>query len=220
MAMRDMELTDKYLRKIINTLKQSAVKHRGDTRPGKRRFGLYRYLRDVYELYLDLRSRRAARTAARRIAKICKLSTQRKSHPIRILIEASAGPEDSRQKSRWTQALRYALGWQQPAKRLKWFFQVNGGIAGSARKYAVNKKAARQKNGGSQKNIIHREPGLGENSKTNQLAVRNQLFNNTMECRDGAETKLTCVAERNPFNVREGLASAVPKSDDSKHHRD
>ena len=136
---------------------------------------MYRYLRDVYELYLDLRSRRIAKKSTRRIAKLFKLSIQRKSHPIRILIEASAGPEDSRQKSRWTQALRYALGWQQPAKRLKWFFQVNGGIAGSARKYAVNKKAARQKNGGSQKNIIHREPGLGENSKTNQLAVRNQL---------------------------------------------
>jgi hypothetical protein len=37
MAMRDMELTDKYLRKIIRTLKKSAAKHRGDTRPGRRR---------------------------------------------------------------------------------------------------------------------------------------------------------------------------------------
>src|ERR1039458_439303 len=30
-------ITDEYLRKIIRTLKQSAVKHRGDTRPGKPR---------------------------------------------------------------------------------------------------------------------------------------------------------------------------------------
>jgi hypothetical protein len=138
-------ITDEYLRKIINTLKQSASKHRGDTRPGKRRFGLYRYLRDVYQIYLDLRSRRIARKATRRIAKISKLSLQRKAHPIRILIEASAGPEDARQKSRWTQALKYAFGWHQPGERLKWFFKVNGGIAGSARKYAVNKKTARRK---------------------------------------------------------------------------
>jgi len=34
-----------------------------------------------------------------------------------------------------TQALKYASGWRQPAKRLKWFFEVTGGIAGSARKY-------------------------------------------------------------------------------------
>src|SRR5450830_2188191 len=132
-------ITDEYLRKIIRTLKKSATKHRGDTRPGKRRFGLYRYLRDVYDLYLDLRSRRVARTAARRIAKICKLSTQRKSHPIRILIEASAGPEDNRAKSRWTQALRYALGWRQPGNKLRWTLETNGGISGCARKYAVNK---------------------------------------------------------------------------------
>jgi hypothetical protein len=137
-------ITDEYLRKIIRTLKKSAVKHRSDIRPGKRRFGLYRYLRDVYELYLELRSRRIARKATRRIAKLFKLSIQRKSHPIRILIEASAGPEDSRQKSRWTQALKYAYGWQQPAKRLKWFFNVNGGIAGSAAKLAVRDGTTRR----------------------------------------------------------------------------
>jgi hypothetical protein len=86
-----------------------------------------------------------ARKATRRIAKISKVSIQKKSHPLRILIEASAGPEDPRQKSRWTQALKYAVGWHQPAERLKWFFKVNGGIAGSARKYAVNNKTARRK---------------------------------------------------------------------------
>jgi hypothetical protein len=97
---------------------------------------VYRYLRDVYELYLELRSRRIARKVTQRIAKIFHLSIKKKSHPIRILIEASAGPEDARQKSRWTQALKYAYGWQQPANRLKWLFKRTGGIAGCARKYA------------------------------------------------------------------------------------
>src|SRR5450759_4027543 len=130
-------ITDEYLQKIIRTLKNSAAKHRGDTRPGKRRFGLYRYLRDVYELYLELRSRRVARKATRRIAKLYKLSIQRKSHPIRILIEASAGPEDARQKSRWTQALKFAFGWLQLPERLEWFFSVNGGISGCAATYCL-----------------------------------------------------------------------------------
>jgi hypothetical protein len=66
-----------------------------------------------------------------------KLSIQRKSHPIRILIEASAGREDARQKSRWSHALKYAFGWLQLPERLEWFFSVNGGIAGSARKSAI-----------------------------------------------------------------------------------
>jgi hypothetical protein len=127
-------------------------------------------LRDVYQVYLELRSSRIARKATRRIAKISKLSLQRKSHPIRILIEASAGPEDARQKSRWALALRYAYGWRQPATRLKWFFKVTGGIAGSARKYALNKKAARRKNDSSQDNIIHRHGRLGEIPKLNATA--------------------------------------------------
>ena len=143
------------------------MKHRGDIRPGKRRFGLYRYLRNVYELYLELRSRRVARKSTRRIAKICKLSIKKKSHPIRILIEASAGPEDARQKSRWTQALRFAFGWRLPAKRLKWFFKVNGGIAGSAGKYAAKNKNALRSSGSGETNIIQRQHGLGESSKLN-----------------------------------------------------
>jgi hypothetical protein len=163
-------IDDKYLRKIIRTLKQSAVKHRGDIRPGKRRFGIYKYLADVYQVYLDLRSRRQATTATRGIAKLFKLSIQKKSHPIRVLIEASAGPEDARQKSRWTQALEYVYGWRQPAKRLKWFFSVNGGISGSARRYAVKKKTARQKIGGGQNNIIHQQRDLGEIPKLNTAA--------------------------------------------------
>ena len=164
------KITDEYLQKTIRTLKKSASKHRNDNRPGRRRFGLYRYLRDVYQVYLEFRSRRIARKATRRIAKISKLSLQRKSHPIRILIEASAGPEDARQKSRWSQALKCAHGWLLPATRLKWFFKVTGGIAGSARKYAINKKAARRKNDGGQNNIIGRQRGLGEIPKLNAAA--------------------------------------------------
>ena len=142
------------------------MKHRSDIRPGKRRFGLYRYLRDVYELYLELRSKRIARKATRQIVKICKLSLKKKSHPIRILIEASAGPEDARQKSRWTQALRYAFGWRQPAKKLKWFFKVNGGIAGSAAKLAVRDGTTRREKSADKSTLgqlsgINLQPKMG-----------------------------------------------------------
>jgi hypothetical protein len=163
-------ITDEYLRKIIRTLKKSAERHRSDIRPGKRRFGIYKYLTDVYQVFLEFHSTRKAKTATRRIAKISKLSLQRKSHPIRVLIEASAGPEDARQKSRWSQALKYAYGWRQSAERLEWFFQTNGGISGSARKYAVNNKTARRKKDGCQNNLIDQKRGLGENPKLNVAA--------------------------------------------------
>jgi hypothetical protein len=134
-------------------------------------------LRAIYRTYLELPSRRIARKATRRIAKISKLRLRGKSHPIRILIEASAGPEDPRQKSRWTLALRNAYGWRLPATRLKWFFKVNGGIAGSARKYALNRKAARRKHNGCQNNIINRQCGLGEIPKLNAAASDGCLDN-------------------------------------------
>jgi hypothetical protein len=130
-------------------------------------------LRDLYQVYLELRSRRKARKATRRIAKISKLPLRRKSHPIRILIEASVGPEDARQKSRWVQALKYVDGWQLPPEKVRWCFNENGGIAGCARKYAINRKAARRKNYGCQNsNIIHQQSGLGEIPKLN-TAIRN-----------------------------------------------
>jgi hypothetical protein len=138
------EIKDKKLLHKIKLLRKSAEKHRHDIRAGRRRFGLYRYLLDVYAVYLELRSRRKARQTTRRIAKLLKLSVRKRSHPIRILIEASVGPEDNRAKSRWTQALRYAFGWRQPANRLEWFFQVSGGISGAAAKFALVRGATRR----------------------------------------------------------------------------
>ena len=134
-------VTDKYLRGIVDELKRSANKHRLDVRPGNRRFGVYRYLEDVYRVYLDLRSRRIAKNAKRTIAKRLQLSCNKTAHPIRVLIEASAAEEDNRAKSRWTQALLYAHGWRQLPDRIQWFFEVNGGISGSAAKLAALKGA-------------------------------------------------------------------------------
>lgn len=82
--------------------------------------------------------------ATRRYLKAQKLRIKRKSHPIRILIEASAGREDARQKSRWTQALRNMYGWKLKAERMDWFLGNNGGISGAASKEA--KKRAGKRN--------------------------------------------------------------------------
>ena len=146
------------------------MKHRSDIRPGRRRFGIYKYLVDVYRVYRDLRSRRIAKKSTRRIRKICKLSIKKKSHPIRILIEASAGPEDARQKSRWTQALRYAFGWRLPGEKINWCFEETGGISGAARKYAAKNKNALRKSGGGRNNPIHQQRDLGDIPKLNAAA--------------------------------------------------
>lgn len=127
-----------YIIKKIKVLKKSATRHRTNNTPGQRRYWMYLYLRDVYEVFLDLHSRGASEKTARRIAKLLKLRIRRKSHLIRVLIEATAGAEDNRAKIKWTNALRYAHGWLQRPDRLEWFFEVNKGIAGCAKKQALN----------------------------------------------------------------------------------
>lgn len=105
---------------------------------------MYGYLENVYEVFLEFQEKEISKKAGRRLAKLLKLPIKRKSHVFRVLIEASAGLEDNRTKIKWANALRYAYGWLQPANRLEWFFGVNGGLAGSAAKFAFLQKKRRE----------------------------------------------------------------------------
>ena len=131
------KITDGYLREKVKILKKSALKHQSDMRPGRRRVWLHGYLTDVFRIFLEFRSRRFAKSATRRMAKMFNLPLGKKSHPVRVLIEASAGREDSRAKSRWTQALRYAYKCRVATRELDGFFKRNKGVAGCAAKFAT-----------------------------------------------------------------------------------
>ena len=131
------KITDGYLREKVKILKKSMLKHQSDMRPGRRRVWLHGYLTDVFRIFLEFKSRRFAKSTTRRMAKIFKLPLGKKSHPVRVLIEASAGREDSRAKSRWTQALRYAYKCRVATRELDGFFKKNKGVAGCASKFAT-----------------------------------------------------------------------------------
>ena len=106
---------------------------------------MYPYLQDVYAVFLEIQAKGISKKAARRIVKFQKMPIKRNSHLLRVLIEASAGAEDNRTKIKWASALRYAFGWLQQPERLKWFFSVNGGLAGCASKFSDLQKARRQR---------------------------------------------------------------------------
>ena len=146
-------VSDKYLIKRIDDLKRSALEHRNNNKPGRRRYWMYPYLQDVYALFREFQSRGISRKAGRRIIRLLHLSLRKKSHVLRALIEASAGPEDNRTKIKWASALRYAYGWLQPPERLDWFFGVNEGIAGCAAKFAFLRAARRQEKGRIEANL-------------------------------------------------------------------
>jgi hypothetical protein len=112
------------------------LKHRyAQATASRHRFSFYAYLAAVYDLYRRFRRRKVAREAARRVATLFHTGSPAAAHPLRVLLDATA-TADSKTKSRWTLALRYA--WRQ---RHAWtdfgtFVADHGGIAGCARKWA------------------------------------------------------------------------------------
>jgi hypothetical protein len=119
--------TDKYLIDKIDALKPSANHNlRG---PNKR---VLEYLGDVYAVVLEFQAKGESKAAARRIVTMGNLLIKNNTHLITVLIEATAATERTRVRRQWARALRYALGWKQPAEKLEWFFEANHGIAVSA----------------------------------------------------------------------------------------
>ena len=130
----------KYLRDDINCLRGSA---RHNLRGPEKR--VLDYLCDVYGVFLKLETKGRATKAARRIAQAWNLSIREKTHLARVLIEASAGTQREGVKEQWAYALRFAIGWNQPAARLKWFVGSNDGIAGCACEFEFLRICRRRK---------------------------------------------------------------------------
>ena len=95
--------SDRQLRKTIDDLRKLERK----CFASRSRFAFYDYLAAVFELYVQLRRRNQAKPSARRIAKLFGLRKQNRTHPIRVIIDATS-TADIKTRSRWSRALRYA----------------------------------------------------------------------------------------------------------------
>jgi hypothetical protein len=141
--------SDRQLQKTIDDLK--GLKRKCfDTRS---RFAFYEYLAAVFELYVQLRRRNQAKPSARRIAKLFGFRKQKRSHCIRVLIDATS-TTDLKTRSRWTRALRYAWRERKTWKDLDAFLRENGGPAGCAEQFAAITKQDRSC-------IVYRYAGTG-----------------------------------------------------------
>jgi hypothetical protein len=125
-------LSDRKLRKAIADLKAIEKASFGS----RRRFAFIAYLGAVYTFYELLRRKRVAKSSAHRIAKLFGIRIQKRTDPIRIILDATSA-SDSKAKSRASRALRYA--WRE---REKWtdlgaLFSRVGGVAGAAAKWSA-----------------------------------------------------------------------------------
>jgi hypothetical protein len=119
------------------------------------RFAFYDYLGAVLELFVQLRRTKQAKPSARRIAKLFGLRNQKRTHPIRVLIDATSTTDD-KTKSRWSRALKYAWLERKTWTDLKVFLRDNGGPAGCAARFAAVHPKARYPGC-----IVYRCPGTG-----------------------------------------------------------
>src|SRR6266566_985242 len=94
-------------------------------------------------------------TQAIRIAKLFGLRNQKRTHPIRVIIDATS-TADLKTQSRWTRALRYAWHERKTWTDFTSFLRENGGPAGCADQFAAINP--RGKYPGC---IVYRCPGTG-----------------------------------------------------------
>jgi hypothetical protein len=144
-------ISDCRLRKTITGLKSLERKCFAN----RSRFAFYDYLAAVFELYVQLRRRNQAKSLARRIAKLFSLRKQKRSHCIRVIIDATS-TADLKTRSRWTRALKYAWRERKTWKDLGSFLRENGGPAGCASQFAAVHPKARYPGC-----IVYRRPGTG-----------------------------------------------------------
>src|ERR1700737_1805653 len=90
----------------------------------------------VFELYVQLRRTKQGKKAARLIAKLFGLRRQKRTHPIRVILDATS-TADLKTRSRWTRALRYAWRERKTWTDVREFLQGNGGPAGCAEQFAA-----------------------------------------------------------------------------------
>src|SRR5437870_13445436 len=91
---------------------------------------------------LSTEANQTGKKAARLIAKWFGFRTQQRTHPIRVIIDATS-TADNKTKSRWTRALRYAWHERKAWMDLTSFLHENGGPAGCAEQFAAVHPKAR-----------------------------------------------------------------------------
>jgi hypothetical protein len=144
-------ISDRQLRKAIDDLRRLER----NCFASRSRFAFYEYLAAVFEFYAQLRRTKQAKKGATLVAGLFGLRSQRRTHPIRVIIDATS-TADKKTKSRWTRALRHAWHQRREWRDLKTFLQENGGPAGCAGQFAALKAENQDTS-----RVVYRCPGTG-----------------------------------------------------------
>jgi hypothetical protein len=107
--------------------------------PHHGRTDFYAYLKAVYTL-CDWSDSTISRQTGRRVANLCQVKVRGGTTPVRIVIDATCSTQDRQAKSRWAQALEYAVAKNAPAFGFEQFLHKRGGVIGCANSMAALRK--------------------------------------------------------------------------------
>jgi hypothetical protein len=125
-------LSDLRLRKAIADL--TAIERECFQR--RQRFAFIVHLGAVLEFYSLLRRNKCAKRSAGRISELFGIRTQKRTHPIRVIIDVSSAA-DQKSRSRWTRGLRYCWRERETWTDIQEFLRENHGPAGAAAKWSA-----------------------------------------------------------------------------------
>jgi hypothetical protein len=95
-----------------------------------------KYLRKVYRVFWQWEREGEAKLRAWSAAQRARVSYRPDAHPLKMLIDATSGLKDRKDRSRYGRALQAATLKQVDPDDLHLFFRANGGIAGCAHLFA------------------------------------------------------------------------------------
>ena len=96
-----------------------------------------KYLRKVYRVFWEWELEGKAKLRAWTAAQAAKVPFRPDAHPLKLLIDATSGLKDRKDRSRYGRALQAAAVKKVDPDDLHLFFRANGGIAGCARLFAA-----------------------------------------------------------------------------------
>jgi hypothetical protein len=194
-------LSDRQLRQTIADLK--AMEQLCFS--SRRRYAFYAYLSAVFALYTSLRRNNEAKSSARRVAELFGIRTQKRTHPIRVTIDATSRA-DKKTRSRLCRALRYC--WRERAKwtDIQEFLRENHGPAGAAARWSALRSRDRNGQGGlGARDLVPEIPSIVDVKRLvpGQMYVRGNRVFRTPDVSDAGSS--------NPGLTNERVARVVPQ---------
>jgi hypothetical protein len=136
-ARNDIPYTDQALKQDLLRVQNAW----DESQARRERDAIYIYLTAVFELIAWWMAEKHALERAQRALRLWHITPFDQEEPFAAIIRCTADPVkvDKRTRSKWSRALRYAMGYKSPSERLDQFIKRKGGINRCAEQFSAQR---------------------------------------------------------------------------------